>query len=166
MPLTLLSLGFLVLSYLTRILRIFAIASEHTRDWLRIIPGDKFRAVYLFVERTAETKSSQTSRLVWLILKSMLKITYVLLKAVYEIHESMLWEVGFSTSDKRSNDCWLKLSHPDRLACGSLSMGNTKNHCTKDTVQRLRWRRLGFRADPAFDTFHTPYMVYIQLHLR
>ena len=104
MPLTLLSLGFLVLSYMTRILRIFPTASRNTREWLRIIPGDKFRVVYLFVERTAETKSFQSSRLFWLMLKSSLKITYVLLKAVYEIHESMLWEVGFISLGRSLND--------------------------------------------------------------
>lgn len=105
MPLTLLSLGFLFLSYMTRILRIFPTASKNIREWLRIIPGDKFRVVYLFVETTAETTSFQTSRLVWLILKSSLKITYVLLKAVYEIHESMLWEVGFTSLDRNPDDC-------------------------------------------------------------
>ena len=93
-PLTLLSLGFLILSYLTRVIRIFPTSSKHTRHWLKVIPGDEFRTTYLFVERKTESKSSQTFKIIWSILRISMKITYVLLKAVYEIHDSMLWEVG------------------------------------------------------------------------
>ena len=102
-PLTLLSLGFLVFSYLTRVVRIFATAARLTQDWLRIIPGIKFKKAYLLVEKITESKSSQTSRFVWSILKMTLKIIYVLMKAVYEIQESMLWEVGFRSRRRTLN---------------------------------------------------------------
>ena len=92
-PVTTLSLAFLLVGYITRVLRLFKSASVFARKWLRIVPGDYFKKLYSRVARRAKTKKT-ISFFGWSSIKATMVLIYVLLKANYEIHDSMLWEVS------------------------------------------------------------------------
>lgn len=98
-PLVALSLAFLVFSYVTRVIRIFAPASMFAQKWLRDKPRERFRRLYTLV--TEKTGSSPRAR--WMsVLQWSLKLIYVLMKSAYEIHGSMLWEVSFNVQSTSS----------------------------------------------------------------
>ena len=92
-PVITLSLAFLLVGYVTRVLRLFVPPSSFARKWLRIVPGNCFKRLYSRVARGAKTKKT-TSFLGWSFIKATMVLIYVLLKATYEIHDSMLWEVS------------------------------------------------------------------------
>ena len=92
-PVTTLSLAFLLVGYITRVLRLFIPASNFASKWLRIIPGNCFKRLYFCVARRAKTKRT-ISLLGWSLIKAIMMLIYVLLKAAYEVHGSMLWEVS------------------------------------------------------------------------
>ena len=90
-PLILISLAFLVFSYVTRVIRIFAPASKFAQEWLRVKPRKVFR--WLYTPVTEKLGSSPRAR--WMsVPRWLLKLIYVLMRLAYEIHGSMLWEVS------------------------------------------------------------------------
>ena len=91
-PLIILSLAFLVSSYVTRVIGIFDTASTRAQNWLRFFPGRQFREFY--------APFTKDSGLISHVLRGSLTITYVLLRACYDIHGSMVWEVSIEIYQK------------------------------------------------------------------
>ena len=85
-PLIVLSLAFLTLSYATRVIRIFTSSATLAQKWLRTLPAHKLKTWHI--------RSENEAGIGWWILKCLLTFTYVVLKALYDIHGSMLWEVS------------------------------------------------------------------------
>lgn len=91
-PTVVLSITYLVISYLTRVVRIFKPTSEFTQIWVRAKPSMSIKAAYGYTEK----KSNEGSRsifLIWRVPMVLLLLNYVALKAVYEMASSMIWEV-------------------------------------------------------------------------
>lgn len=85
-PLIVMSLAFLVSSYVTRVIRMFDTASMRAQDWLRHFPGRQFRKLY--------ARFTKETGFISHVLRGFLTITYVILRACYDIHGSMVWEVS------------------------------------------------------------------------
>ena len=85
-PLIVLSLAFLVSSYVTRVIRMFHTASTRAQDWLRHFPGRQFRKLY--------ARFTKETGFISHVLRGFLTITYVILRACFDIHGSMIWEVS------------------------------------------------------------------------
>ena len=92
-PLVLLSILFLVLSYLTRVTRIFNPTAGLAKRWLGITPRRIMIKGYVSAARSAE-QASRSARVFWDITKFLRALVYVLFEALFGIGESMLWEVG------------------------------------------------------------------------
>lgn len=87
-PLIILTFLFLLTSYVTRVIKLFTPLSEFARKWLRVIPGDRVKNAI-----RKRRPSAAIPKLLWYGSQTFLLLLYVLAKAVYEMNESMLWEV-------------------------------------------------------------------------
>ena len=88
-----LSIALLVISYLTRIVRIFNRPAGLARRWLRVIPRGTMRGWYSYTVKKLEGEPGRPMRAFWDAIVFLLALTYIISKAVYDIGESMLWEV-------------------------------------------------------------------------
>ena len=88
------SLMFLVVSYTSRVVSLFKHTSDIAREQLRIRPGNRLkRLILLILKRSDDSKWAIFSKL-WIMLAIVMTTIYVLLKVVFEIGQSMLWEVS------------------------------------------------------------------------
>lgn len=82
------SLSYLVIGYVVRIVRVSHTVSETAEIWLRTKPINHLSTLYNIANRTP-TRSKHLTRL----LKSLLLMSIVLAEAICEIANSMLWEI-------------------------------------------------------------------------
>ena len=88
-PLVVLSIAFLVTSYLNRVLRIFAPTASLAHSWFKVAPKRAMRNWYIKAAAKAKHKpgASRTTA------RFLAALLYIVSKALYDIAESMLWEV-------------------------------------------------------------------------
>ena len=85
-----LSIGFLVIAYITRVIRIYLPLSRNFEKWFRLVPMDFLQKRY----RVARDKTSFAKcPFVSSIHRATLLMIIVLAEAFYEIGNSMLWEI-------------------------------------------------------------------------
>lgn len=87
------SLIFLITSYTIRVIRISVTCSRVTHEWLRVKPGNWVKKNHSkAVDRQARSQDFVRRKL-WCLWKQQLTLSYVVSKALYEVGDSMLWEV-------------------------------------------------------------------------
>ena len=109
-PLIMLSVTFLVLSYLTRVVSIFNPTAGIAKKWLKTIPRDWIRRGYISRARKAAQELRTGTKLFWKAAKFLQALEYIMCKALFDIGESMLWEVCCGSFDR---DCCI----PTKLTC-------------------------------------------------
>ena len=92
-PLIIVSVAFLLISYLTRIVRIFKPTAGLARQWFEAIPRDAIKRWYRHAARKAENRPEPAMRRLWNFFSFAVAVLYTVSKALYDIGESMLWEV-------------------------------------------------------------------------
>jgi hypothetical protein len=90
----LVSLLFLLVSYVSRVISLFASTADKAQFMLITWPGYKLKKAILITIRNSKTCDNITTRVLWTSLSFILMTIYVLLKITFEIGQSMLWEVG------------------------------------------------------------------------
>lgn len=94
------SLGFLLISYIARVIQISTTLSELTDKWLRHKPGNWLKNKHQSTADFPDSTPNSGQRKLLCFWKKWLLLFYVLLKALYEAGHSMLWEVCiFETAD-------------------------------------------------------------------
>jgi hypothetical protein len=89
-----LSLLFLLVSYVSRVVSLFTQTSVIARFWLRTVPGNRLKKSIIRALQRSDTSERAIFRKVWA-MEAIIKMTmYVLLKVVFDIGQSMLWEVS------------------------------------------------------------------------
>ncbi|KAL8898617.1 MAG: hypothetical protein Q9207_006611 [Kuettlingeria erythrocarpa] len=89
------SVMFLIISYVTRVVRIYETISRPVEKWLRIVPMDILQRRYrVLVETSPTTKYSRLNKACRLLLL----IAMTLAEACYEVGDSMLWEILWLSS--------------------------------------------------------------------
>ena len=91
-PLIALSVIFMVLSYLTRVVSIFNSTAGVAKK-CKTIPRDWMRRGYISTARKAEQELGTWTNLFWKAAKFLQALGYIICKALFDIAESMLWEV-------------------------------------------------------------------------
>ena len=78
--------------YLTRLVKLSRKATAFTKVWIRTKPGRKLkRALRTSIQRAG--KSNTIVFMYWRLQHFVLKTAYILLRACFDIYESILWEV-------------------------------------------------------------------------
>ncbi|MCJ1269899.1 hypothetical protein MMC22_009792, partial [Lobaria immixta] len=88
-----LSLSILLTSYVTRVVKLFTPLSDRAHKRLRIKPGNIVKDCFDRTEIGRAESSGVVEKIAWISLQYFLMLSYVLFKAIYEIGESMLWEI-------------------------------------------------------------------------
>lgn len=96
-PIVAFSLVMLLTSYSTRVVKLFTPLSGFAHKWLRIAPGNLLKNCFDRAQRLRDRSSGVMEKYLWTSLQFSLTIAYVFLKAIYDISESMLWEVCIPT---------------------------------------------------------------------
>ncbi|KAL8748268.1 MAG: hypothetical protein Q9184_007451, partial [Pyrenodesmia sp. 2 TL-2023] len=89
------SVVFLVTSYVTRVIRLYAPLSRTIEKWLRIVPMARLQKRYRALRDNAPLSKHRTLNN---IRKAVLIISITLAEACYEIGDSMLWEILWLSS--------------------------------------------------------------------
>lgn len=92
-PILIASLTFLVVSYTIRVIRISTTCSRITRKWLKDKPGDWLKKNHSKAIDNQAKMQNPVQRRLWCFWKRLLTLSYVVLKALCEVGNSMLWEV-------------------------------------------------------------------------
>lgn len=92
---TYLSLVVLLVSFVTRVIKLSKRSSVFTRRWIRTIPGDLLKRWLGQLNRRARISGAC---FLWKFVHEIILAVYVMLKAIFDINESMVWEVGFHIS--------------------------------------------------------------------
>lgn len=96
-PVVAFSLIILLISYPTRVVRLSTPLSDLAHKSLRTAPGNFLKTCFDRTKRLRAKSSGVMEKTVWASLQFFLTLIYVLFKAIYDIGESMLWEVCTST---------------------------------------------------------------------
>ena len=91
------SVIFLLVSYLTRVVSIFNPTAGVAKKWLKTIPRDWMRRGYISRARKAEQDLGTWINLFWKVATFLQALAYIICKALFDIAESMLWEVYCSS---------------------------------------------------------------------
>lgn len=92
-PLIAFLLVILLVSYITRVVKLFTALSDPAYKWLRIKPGDFVKGLFDSAKLGQDSSSGFFENKMWTGLLLFLMFSYVFFKAIYEIGESMLCEV-------------------------------------------------------------------------
>lgn len=92
------SIAFLVISYLTRVIRIFNRTARLAKKSLKAGPRKHLRRWYIWVEKQAKLDQPRALKAFWNAITLELAVLYIILKALYDIGESLLWEVYWTSS--------------------------------------------------------------------
>lgn len=92
---TYLSLVVLLVSFVTRVIKLSKRSSVFTRRWIRTKPGGLLKKWLGQLNRRARISGACS---LWKFVHEIILGVYVMLKAVFDINESMVWEVGFHIS--------------------------------------------------------------------
>lgn len=123
------SLGFLLISYIARVIQILTTSSELTDKWLRHKFSNWLKHKHQSGADFSDLSQSYSGQRKFLcIWKKSLLLFYALLKALYEVGHSMLWEVCILEIISKS--IRLKFLVLDSLACCWAFLGNYQNNST------------------------------------
>ena len=89
-----LSLSFLFVSYVSRVVSLFTYTSTIAQLWLRTKPKNSLKKFILSTRNRSKSSKGTTCRNLWATLAQIILTIYVLLKVVFKIGQSMLWEVS------------------------------------------------------------------------
>ena len=89
------SIAFLLISYITRVIRIYTPLSQIFEKWLRLVPMDFLQKRYRIAK---DKRPLPKRRLVNFFHKAILLVMITLAEAFYEIGDSMLWEILWLSS--------------------------------------------------------------------
>lgn len=92
-PFVIISIAFLVISYLTRVVRIFKQTATLAERSLKIIPRKHLRSWHKKTARHAELEQQRTLKVMRNAIYFGIAVVYIILKALYDVGGSMLWEV-------------------------------------------------------------------------
>lgn len=90
-----LSLVVLLVSFVTRIIKLSKRSSVFTRRWTRTKPGGLLKRWLGQLNRRARISGAC---FLWKFVHEIILAVYVMLKAIFDINESMVWEVGIHIS--------------------------------------------------------------------
>lgn len=85
------SIFVLVLSYSTRAIKLFDGSSEFIKSWIRRKPSDRMRS---WLDRLRSRSRRNRTGPFWLISHEALLITFLILRALMDLYESIFWEVS------------------------------------------------------------------------
>ena len=141
----LLSLLFLLVSYVSRVVKLFDSTSSIAKFWLRTRPGNSQKTSILrLLKRSEQSKGNIFPKL--LVLLAAIDMTfYVVLKVIYEIGESMMWEVCRNLTILFLH--MVLILFQDILAHRSPSLGHYTATCTTVPQSCSGRRRLGIWTD-------------------
>lgn len=97
-PSVYISLVVLSVSFVTRIITLFEKSSVFTTRWMRSKPGGLLKR--WLCELNNQARASGACFL-WKLVHEILLAVYVMLKAIFDLHGSILWEVRFPNSTTR-----------------------------------------------------------------
>lgn len=97
-PLIVFSIAYLLISYVTRMVRISSPLARSARKLLKAIPRRLLRRWYSEAARRAESDGGKWSRMFQKRLAFVVAVLYILLKASYDLEGSMVWEVCGSSN--------------------------------------------------------------------
>lgn len=102
-----LSVIFLMFSYLTRVVSIFNPIAEIAKKWLKIIPLGWIRRGYECSSKARKTKQELETwiNLFWKAARSLQTLRYIICNVLFDIAKSRLWKICWSSFD--SNSCIL-----------------------------------------------------------
>lgn len=168
-PILIFSLTFLVVSYTIRVIRISTKCSRVTRKWLKDKPGDWLKKNHSkAIDNQAKMQNPVQKRL-WCFWKRLLTLSYVVLKALCEVGNSMLWEVcpfdiliihNFTIS----NFTRLTLLE-DSLAPRSFFLGDNEAGNASGNISHGRRVCLGIRSDSCRIPVNSSYMEYFRRNI-
>ncbi|KAL8734796.1 MAG: hypothetical protein Q9181_003040 [Wetmoreana brouardii] len=118
-PLVVLSIAFLIISYLTRVVRVFNATANLAKRSLKDIPRNYLRRRYTDMTRHAGLEQRRVLRAIRNAMAFTLAVVYILSKAFYDIGESMLWEI-----------IWLAAA----LAWGTLRIGGLRLEANRNGI--------------------------------
>jgi len=98
------TLGFLMISYLTRVIQLFPGTTDILHKWFRVWPRNKFQTRLDSVSNCVNRSSSDLFKFPWAILHRFLRSLWCILEAMADMWSSLLWEVVMSTNST-VNDC-------------------------------------------------------------
>ena len=91
---TVFSIMFLLVNFITRVIEIFPTVSKFKDRWLRQAPGNALKTWYVFATHKAACDPvRRTSTTFWNIGRFLLIVLYTVSKAYYQVTTSTLWEV-------------------------------------------------------------------------
>ncbi len=97
--------GFLVISYLTRIMQLFPGTTDIVNDYFRVRPRVMFQTRLDAVRNRANRSSSDLFKIQWAILYSLIGSLWCLIEAMAELWSSLLWEVVYNDFVLGVNEC-------------------------------------------------------------
>ncbi|KAL8822614.1 MAG: hypothetical protein Q9191_006652 [Dirinaria sp. TL-2023a] len=97
-PLVVISIVFLVVSYLTRVVRIFGPTTGLARRWFNAVPRKIMRGGYSSTSRKAEEEQGKTRTAFHNLARLVRALVYIIAKALYDIGGSILWEIIWLTA--------------------------------------------------------------------
>lgn len=92
-PIIVLSLTYLIVSYLKRVVRISRPASEFVESCVRVKPGTGIKAAYRYTRNNSNESSDLMGKVIWSIPMALILLCYLILKAIYGLASSVIWEV-------------------------------------------------------------------------
>lgn len=92
-PIIVLALTFLITNYIIKVMGLFTKAPETLREYFRANISKLLNNVLDFSAARRENSAYLTIRKAWSLLRTLVLLTYVLSRALYQIGSSMLWEV-------------------------------------------------------------------------
>lgn len=95
-PYVSLSLLFLAASYISRVITLFTSTDTAALRGLRTRPGYALKKCILATMKQSTSSERSLSRMSWAMLSLVLMTFYILLKVIFEIGQSMFWEVRFA----------------------------------------------------------------------
>jgi hypothetical protein len=93
-----LSLLFLVITYISRVLSIFTRASNAAKKYLRTLPGNFWKTALFYSWKRSKDSTLVVFRYFWACVYINMLAIYVILRIYFEISLSMLWEVSYITN--------------------------------------------------------------------
>lgn len=113
------SLLFLVVSYISRVVSLFTPTANFTQFALRTLPGYKVKKLLSYILKKSNTSEPSIFRKIWAAVALLIMTIYVLLKVIFDIGQSMLWEVSRTFALLRLFEL---TAHKDFLAFSSPSL--------------------------------------------
>lgn len=92
-PIIGLTMTFLIISYLSRIIQLFPAALDKTRDTFRTRPSKALKGLLATLKTRASLSSKRSTRTFWVITFKLVMSIFCLLKAAFDVYGSSLWEV-------------------------------------------------------------------------